>query len=187
MIGKPMQTVRKFSLLAAALIAGGCVSIPEGPSMMALPGTGKNFDQFRGDDFDCRQFASAQIGGSTANEAAVNNAAASAAIGTAVGALAGAAIDGSSGAGVGAGVGLLGGAMVGSGTGTASGYNLQQRYDYGYIQCMYAKGHKVPVSGRFTSTAPSAPARPSASYPPPPSSGSYPPPPPGSPPPPPPR
>jgi hypothetical protein len=26
---------------------------------------------------------------------------------------------------------------------------LQQRYDFGYQQCMYAKGHKVPVAGRY--------------------------------------
>src|SRR5262245_53040538 len=25
----------------------------------------------------------------------------------------------------------------------------QQRYDRAFLQCMYAKGHKVPVSGRF--------------------------------------
>jgi len=72
-------------------------------------------------------------------------------VGTVVGAAAGALIDGSSGAGVGAGVGLLTGALVGSSTGSASAYTLQQRYDIGYTQCMYAKGHKVPVSGRFAS------------------------------------
>ena len=37
--------------------------MPTGPSVMALPGTGKNFDQFRADDASCRQFAYAQIGG----------------------------------------------------------------------------------------------------------------------------
>ena len=25
----------------------------------------------------------------------------------------------------------------------------QQRYDFGYQQCMYARGHKVPVAGRY--------------------------------------
>jgi hypothetical protein len=71
----------------------------------------------------------------------------------AVGAAAGALIGGSSSAaGVGAGVGLLGGALAGSSAGHTSGYSLQQRYDAGYIQCMYAKGHKVPVTGRYTSS-----------------------------------
>jgi hypothetical protein len=54
------------------------------------------------------------------------------------------------------------GTQVGSSTepGTAEdvAYTLQRRYDYGYMQCMYAKGHKVPVSGRFTSSSPNAPA-----------------------------
>ena len=49
---------------------------------------------------------------------------------------------------VGAGTGLLFGSVAGAGAGDASAYELQQRYDSGYIQCMYAKGHKVPVSGR---------------------------------------
>ena len=35
----------------------------------------------------------------------------------------------------------------------------QRAYDYAYIQCMYVKGHKVPVAGQFTS-APAAGAPP---------------------------
>ena len=31
-------------------------------------------------------------------------------------------------------------------------YDTQRRYDFAYVQCMYAKGHKVPVSGGYTST-----------------------------------
>jgi hypothetical protein len=58
-------------------------------------------------------------------------------------------MDGSSGAGVGAGIGLLMGSAIGSSTANASAYAAQQRYDIGYTQCMYAKGHKVPVSSRF--------------------------------------
>ena len=137
---------------AIALVAlVGCVTVPSGPSVMSLPGTGKNFDQFRADDFECRQYASSQVGGITPNQASVDSGVQNAAIGTAVGAAAGALIDGSSGAGVGAGVGLLFGTLAGSSAANASSYSLQQRYDIGYTQCMYAKGHKVPVSGRFAS------------------------------------
>ncbi len=32
----------------------------------------------------------------------------------------------------------------------ADGYGTQRRYDTAYIQCMYSKGHKVPVSGGYT-------------------------------------
>lgn len=131
------------------LVLAGCVTVPAGPSVMSLPGTGKSFDQFRVDDFECRQFASVQAGGSSAQQAATDSGVRSAAVGTAVGAAAGALIDGSSGAGVGAGIGLLTGALAGSSAANASAYTLQQRYDIGYTQCMYAKGHKVPVAGRF--------------------------------------
>jgi len=175
--------MKRLLILAplTALVLGACTTIPTGPSMMALPGTGKNFDQFRIDDYDCRQFASSQTGGTTANQAQADSGVKSAAIGAGVGALAGAAI-GNSGrsAATGAGVGLLVGALAGAGAGEQSSYALQRRYDAGYTQCMYAKGHKVPVSGRMNYTT-QAPA-PAASEP-----SAVPPPPPGMPPPPPPR
>lgn len=185
-----MTPTLRFVLLCAPLALGACVVMPSGPTMMSLPGTGKNFDQFRADDYDCRQFASAQVGGGTAEQAAVDSGVRSAVVGTAVGAAAGAAISGSSGAAAGAGVGLLFGALAGSGAANASAYTLQQRYDMGYMQCMYAKGHKVPGSRRVAAQRPatSYTPPPPAGYPPPPTT-TYgpPPPPPGSPPPPPPR
>jgi outer membrane lipoprotein SlyB len=177
-----MSRLFRLSPIAALLLLGACTTIPTGPSVMALPGTGKNFDQFRGDDAECRQFAQVQAGGLTANETAVESGMKSAATGAVVGALAGAAIGGHGGAGVGAGVGLLAGSAAGAGAGQASGYGSQRRYDNAYVQCMYAKGERVPVSGQMMS----APAR--AYYPPPAPSSAYapPPPPPGNPPPPPP-
>jgi hypothetical protein len=135
--------------VVALLALGACVTVPSGPSIMSLPGTGKSFDQFRADDHECRQYASAQSGGTTPNQASADSGVQNAAIGTAVGAAAGALMDGSSGAGVGAGIGLLIGSAVGSNTANASAHATQQRYDIGFTQCMYAKGHKVPVSGRF--------------------------------------
>jgi len=51
-----------------------------------------------------------------------------------------------------------------------SSYEAQRRYDASYIQCMYAKGHQVPVSGRYSQPTQSAP------YYPPPPPGSAPPP-----------
>jgi len=154
--------------------------------MLVLPGTGKSFDQFRLDDADCRQYASVQIGGKTVNEAATDSGVKSAVIGTAIGAGAGALLGGHSGVGFGAGTGLLFGSLAGAGANEGSGSNLQQRYDFAYQQCMYAKGHRVPVFGRMdysqqpvrkrndvTSTTPasssSSPA--GVSMPPPPPSG----------------
>jgi YMGG-like Gly-zipper len=175
-----MSKLLRFSPLVVLLSVAACTTIPTGPSVMVMPGTGKSFEQFRGDDADCRQFALGQIGGATANDMAVESGVKSAAIGTVVGALAGAAIGGHQGAGVGAGVGLLAGSAAGAGAGQASGYSSQRRYDNAYIQCMYAKGDRVPVSGRMSS----GPAR--AYNPPPPPANAYAPPPPGYAPPPPP-
>jgi hypothetical protein len=181
----PMKFASPGALLLAVLLTSGCVSMPSGPSVMVLPGTGKNFDQFRADDMDCRQFASSQVGGTTAEQAQTDSAVKSAAVGTAVGALAGAVVGGRGSVAAGAGTGLLVGGVAGAGAGNSSGYGLQRRYDVGYTQCMYAKGHRIPTNGRYENSA-----RPSYSYtappPPPPSASAPPPPPPGSPPPPPP-
>ncbi len=168
-----MSKLLRFASFAALLMLGACATIPNGPSVMALPGTGKSFDQFRADDADCRQFALSQIGGASANQAAVASGVTSAAIGAGVGALAGAAMGGHDSAGAGAGMGLLAGSAIGASSGQASGYEAQRRYDIAYIQCMYAKGDRVPVSGQMTpGSAPSY-------NPPPPPPGYAPPPPPG--------
>lgn len=138
-----------LSLTALGVLGlGGCVTVPYGPSVMAMPGTGKTFDEFRQDDAECRQYAYQQMGGPAADQAATNSAVGSAVAGTAIGALAGAAIGGSRGAAVGAGTGLAVGGMVGmDAAGTSAGYS-QRVYDQAYLQCMYAKGEKVPVRGR---------------------------------------
>ncbi|MBI2318757.1 MAG: hypothetical protein HYY28_09770 [Betaproteobacteria bacterium] len=159
----------RFLTLAVLIGAlGACVSVPSGPSRLALPGTGKSFDQFRADDLDCRHFASAQVGGADPNQAAGDSVVKSAALGTAVGAVAGAAIGGQRGAGVGAGTGLAVGALAGTGAGGASARTVQQRYDHAFLQCMYGRGHKIPVSGRFESAPQGGGARYSAPPPPPP-------------------
>ena len=185
-----MRPALKIAAAAGALLLlGGCVSMPTGPGVMVLPGTGKSFDQFRADDMDCRQYASSQVGGSGPDQAAETSGLKSAAVGTLVGAAAGAIIGGQRGAAAGAGTGLIIGSAAGAGAAGSSQYTLQQRYDFGYQQCMYAKGHRIPTSGRFENTR-----RSSATYTPPPpppnapapATGSIPPPPPGTPPPPPP-
>jgi len=158
------------------LLLGACVSMPSGPGVMVLPGTGKSFEQFRADDMDCRHFASSQVGGNTPDGAAESSALKSAAVGTAVGAAAGAIIGGKSGAASGAGAGLIIGGAAGAGAAGSSQRSLQQRYDFGYQQCMYAKGHRIPTAGRFESGAP----RPVTSYTPPPPPAGTPPPPPGT-------
>jgi hypothetical protein len=177
-----MTKTLRFTPLAALLMVGACTTVPTGPSVMVMPGSGKSFDQFRADDADCRQFALSQVGGATANQNAIDSGVKSAVVGTAIGAAAGAAMGGHQGAGVGAGMGLLVGSVAGAGAGQASAYGSQRRYDNAYIQCMYAKGERVPVSGQLASQ----PARTGNSPPPPANTVAPPPPPPGYPPPPPP-
>lgn len=79
------------------LLLGGCSGMPSGPSVLALPGAGKSFDQFHNDDRSCRQLSRNQL--KTAQEE------------------------------------------------PDSKEEAQQDYDIVYIQCMYGKGHKVPVPG----------------------------------------
>jgi hypothetical protein len=151
----------------AGLLLSGCTTMPNGPSALVLPGSGKTFDQFRADDFSCRNYAQVQLGGNTAQQASVDSGVRSAVLGTAIGALAGAAFDGGHGAGVGAGTGLAFGTMAGVGAGEGSGYALQQRYDFAYQQCMYANGNRVPVSGSLAA-APAPDSFPPPNTPPPP-------------------
>ncbi len=135
--------------VAAALSLGACATVPTGPSVMVMPGQGKNFEQFQADDAVCRGWAGQQTG-TTPGHAATASTVSGAAIGTALGAAAGAVIGAASGspatgAAVGAGVGLLGGTAVGAGQSVGAADSVQQRYDMAYTQCMYAKGNQVPV------------------------------------------
>ncbi len=179
--GKVMTMADKMNTFFRSTAAFGvvfltaCTVMPSGPDVMVLPGTGVTLERFRDDDALCRQFAYVQIGGKTAEQAARQSAVTSAAVGTAVGALAGAAIGGGrDGAAVGAGAGLLVGSAAGSDAARSSGFGTQRQYDNAYIQCMYAKGHRVPVPANAGYSRPVRAA-----------DAGIPPPPPGAPPPPP--
>lgn len=173
--------VTKWGLLLVAVVGlTGCATIPTGPSVMVLPGRGKTFEQFQADDAVCRRWASEQAG-TTPGAASTQSAASSAAVGTVLGAGLGAAVGAASGnpgvgAAIGAGSGALGGTMVGVGASQAAAGTVQWRYDIAYEQCMYAKGHQIPVAG-------AAQPRYSIPPPPPPPPRSAPPPPPSPPPP----
>ncbi len=164
-----MKSSMKHLAIGVLVLLGGCASAPpSGPGVLVLPGSGKSFDQFRVDEHECRQYASSQVGGQTPGQAANDAGVRSAVVGAAVGTVAGAALGGNHGAGVGAGVGLAAGALAGTEAAHASGRSLQQRYDFGYQQCMYAKGHKIPMAA---SEAPRRSRR--AAYPPPPPPPGY--------------
>jgi hypothetical protein len=89
--------LKTLTILIPVLLLGACTRLPTKPSVLVLPGTGKDFNQFHIDDQDCRQFVYKQ--------------------------------------------------MTDAQKKGDSGGDDQQSYDMLYIQCMYGKGHRVPVPG----------------------------------------
>ena len=141
---KHRRGIALATVACSGALCGCAVAPPTGPSVMALPPTGKSLAVFQQDDAQCRNYASSSIGHAELGPAATQAAVGSAAIGTAVGAAAGAAIGaaaGGAGAGaaIGGATGLLGGLAVGANNAAASGYTLQQQYDIGYTQCIYQR------------------------------------------------
>lgn len=110
-----------FISLGTMILLSGCAEMPAGPSVMVLPGSRSTFDQFRQDDYACRQFASGQMGGA-----------------------------------------------VGMSEGSDAAMVNQEDYDKTYIQCMYAKGQRVPVSGKFINKNQQPVKKPATHIPPPP-------------------
>jgi hypothetical protein len=181
-----MRRVRSlFTVLTPAILAG-CATLPSGPAVLVLPGQGKGFDQFQADNAVCRDFALQQVGGLSPGQALDESTARSAATTALLGAAIGAAADGGRGAGIGAASGALLGTAVGTGVGAESAGETQRRYDFAYMQCMYARGHQVPVGGAtgysgtrgYAALPPPPPGEHAPSRVPPPPRGRPPPPPP---------
>src|SRR3989449_1462476 len=153
-----MRTQRVFPV-AVGLLMTACATVPAGPSVMVLPGNGKNFEQFQADDAVCRQWAAQQTG-TTTKQAATESAVSGAAIGTVLGAAAGAAVGAAAkspatGAAVGAGAGLVGGAAIGGGKAPGAGHPGPDRSDMTHKQGMYAKGKQNSMApGAFPSAEP---------------------------------
>ncbi len=189
-----MNAGKSYLVLLIPLSLTGCAIYPHGPSMLVLPGLTATFDQFRTDEMNCKVYAEHAVAGQSTQQAAEAGAINSAAAGTVVGAAAGAMIgaasgNAGSGAAIGAGSGLILGSAAGSDAYAVSGSRTQARYDNAYVQCMYARGHQVPVPASLASAHRSRPAPVSAPTSLPLGSGSGPPvtaayPPPGMPPPP---
>jgi len=162
-----MKHILCSNLILVLLVICGCVTVPSGPSVMVLPGSGKTFDQFQVDDVICRQWASQQIGQSPQDTVAQNTVTGSVA-GTLLGAGLGAAIGAATGsAGTGAAIGAASGLLVGTSAGANAaqvyGWEAQRRYDISYQQCMYAKGNQIPGVAQRTRRIYSAPPAPSGS------------------------
>lgn len=171
-----MRAKIQLCLSAAALAAlSACaVAPPSGPTIAAMPGPGKSFDQFNRDDYDCRNFAASRTNVQSVQQQQ-NNEVGTAVAGTALGAAAGAllgAAGGNAGAGaaVGAGVGLLGGSAVAANQNQGGAYWAQRTYNIAYAQCMTAKDNSVPgrMAGPPGSYGPPPGYGPPANYGPPP-------------------
>ncbi len=178
-----LRQPRVIFLAAGIWLLSACAHYPTGPSVMVLPGSSKSFGQFQSDDATCRSWAM-HGSGSTARQAATENAVDSAVVGTVVGAAAGAVIgaaagDPGAGAAIGAASGLLLGAASGADRAEWAGGTHQRRYDNAYLQCMYANGNQIPLPrGAFGGYVPAPRGAPTPVPPPP--AGAPPPPPPGA-------
>jgi uncharacterized protein YcfJ len=140
------------------LLLGGCVQVevpasqtvavlPPRPGVPAMAAPKKSTEAFQQDRDACIRDAGDVVAGEV--EAANRRAIGTSAMGTAIGAGLGAALGAASGS---TGIGAVIGAATGTPIGTSiaaeaaddSQYELQQRYDWAYAQCMQAKGNQVP-------------------------------------------
>lgn len=149
-----MRKVMAF--YASALVLAGCATAPSGPRVAVMPAPGKPFEVFVAEDKYCRNYAEQSIG-QPRDEAAAQNFAGAAAVGTAVGATAGALSGGHHSTGSGAATGLVVGSVVGAGQSANATQDAQRRYDIAYQQCMYAKGNQIPGAPQQPYTPPPPP------------------------------
>jgi outer membrane lipoprotein SlyB len=152
----------------ALLVLQGCAVAPAGPSVLVLPGAQKTQAQFQADQAGCQQQAQAQVAPSV--DAANNQAAATAVVGTAIGAAIGALMGygtyggyghyANQAAAWGAGAGMMYGGAVGSSSSQASNLGLQQRYDNAFAQCMVLRGNQMPGVASYRRPMPAVPPPP---------------------------
>jgi hypothetical protein len=165
--------------MAVAALIGGCAATPMGPSFPAQPGSNKPSEAFQADDYACRGNAANAVQGQVA---ASNNSQLGAALFTTLlGAALGAAVGGPRGAAIGAAAGAGAGTIYNVNGAQWQQMSIQQRYDFVYAQCMYARGDSIPgyPPPRHHRRPPPGAMPPGAMPPPPPPPGMPPPPPPG--------
>jgi hypothetical protein len=108
-----MFWAKSSPLLLGSLVLGACaVTLPTGPTVLAVPPAGKDLAAFQRDDTTCRGYAQQQIASDLPQQAATQSAAGSAATGT----------------------------TAGASHAPTTDAGLQQRYDVAYAQCMASNG-----------------------------------------------
>ena len=143
-IGGPRKAT---SLVIVSVALAGCAQTPMGSTVQVMPGPGKSFEEFTGDQANCKDYAAAQVKGQAeaSNQRAVGAAVLTTLLGAALGGATGAPWDAAGqGAGVGAAAGAATGAAVGANMSAADQVSIQAQYDNAFSQCMFAKGEAVP-------------------------------------------
>jgi hypothetical protein len=136
-----MKSFKFLTLCGTALVLTACASTPMGPTVRALPGKNKSFDQFQFDQATCKQYADDQTRGQA--ERANQTGFLEGAGGTILGAGLGAAIGGGRGAAIGAASGAVAGTAVGAHTSSQVQGGIQQQYNDAYVACMVSKKNLV--------------------------------------------
>jgi hypothetical protein len=136
--------MRALAALIPALV--GCTGVAPGPVALVMPAQGRSLAHFQVDDEFCRAFALDRLGGVSPEAAAITNLASSVIGAMGLFGLAGAVIDGSRGARIGAAVGAVTGGIGAGVAGLDARSPVQTRFDNAYVQCMFTRGHRVPIS-----------------------------------------
>lgn len=134
--------------LIAVALTGCAVIPPTGPSVVALPPSGKPLSVFQHEDYACRDYAFRSDNRPAPAHSEIPEGLGSSAIGTVGGAAAGALLgaaagDAGVGAAIGAGAGLLFGSAMGANNAQATSSSLQAQYNAAYAQCMASKGNRI--------------------------------------------
>lgn len=150
---------KSAALLVLFLPAACAIAPPTGPSVLAVPGANKDLATFQQDEVTCQNYAQGRIGSQVPGEVAGHSILGGAVAGTLLGAAAGAAIGAATGnvgagAAIGGGSGLLLGSSIGANNGSYASGDLQRQYDFGYIQCMTAKGDIVQTAAQVPTWQP---------------------------------
>lgn len=158
---KITRTALPLGLVAIAL-TGCAVMPPTGPSVVALPPSGKPMSVFQQEDYACRDYAFRSDDAAAPAHSAIPEGVGSTAIGTVGGAAAGALLGAAAGnagvgAAIGAGAGLLFGSAMGANNTQASSAGLQARYDAAYSQCMASKGNSISQPAVYSTVPAYAP------------------------------
>ena len=113
------RVVPVVAVLFLVRFLSACSTMPSGPQVQAMPGTGKSLTQFNADGALCQKNAMDVIAGKTSSQPATSKEAQGTVPDSA--------------------------AKTAPAASDSSKSGLQRRYDFAYFQCMYSKGHRVPV------------------------------------------